>query len=73
LGGSWAEEQGFKIESYPADWKKYKRAAGYIRNKQMLDAKPDLVIAFPGRNGTRNMVDQAFEADIPIVKVSVRK
>lgn len=38
-----------KIERYPANWDKYGRAAGPIRNKQMLDeGKPDLVIAFLG-------------------------
>ena len=35
------------IEKYPADWKKYHRAAGVIRNQQMLDeGKPDVVVFF---------------------------
>ena len=35
--------------AFPADWKAHGRAAGPIRNQQMLDeGKPDLVVAFPG-------------------------
>lgn len=41
------------------DWAKYGRAAGPIRNKRMLEWKPDLVIAFEGGSGTANMVGQA--------------
>ena len=53
--------------AYPANWKKHGRAAGPIRNKQMLEeAKPDLVIAFPGGAGTANMVKQAREAGVKV-------
>ena len=56
-----------KINVYHADWTKYNKAAGPIRNKLMLEAgKPDLVIAFPGGNGTINMIKQAKEAGIRI-------
>ena len=55
-------------EVYLADWKKYGKSAGYIRNKQMLDeGKPDLVIAFPGGKGTKMMVKLAKEAGIEVI------
>lgn len=59
------------IEAYPAQWEKYGRAAGPIRNKQMLDeGKPDLVLAFHAdlekSRGTKNMVNQARKAGIPV-------
>lgn len=41
-----AVELGVEVREYRADWEKYGRAAGPIRNRQMLDEKPDLVIAF---------------------------
>jgi len=42
---------------FPADWTTYGNSAGPIRNRQMLEqGKPDLVIAFGGRNGTDHMV-----------------
>lgn len=55
-------------EVYEADWEKYGKAAGYIRNKQMLDeGKPDLVIAFPGGKGTKMMVKLAKEAGVEVI------
>ena len=52
-----------KIESYPADWSKYGRSAGPIRNTQMLkEGKPDFVLAFHNNiassKGTANMLKQ---------------
>jgi hypothetical protein len=35
-----------------ADWETHGRAAGPIRNEKMLTWKPDLVVAFPGGDGT---------------------
>jgi YspA, cpYpsA-related SLOG family len=71
LAKEWAETVGLdKIEAYPADWDKHGRAAGPIRNKQMLDeGKPDLVVAFIDKpldqsRGTKNMVEIAKKAGI---------
>ena len=47
------------------DWKKYGKKAGPLRNQQMLEeGKPDLVVAFPGGNGTADMVRRAKKANI---------
>ncbi len=59
-----AEEFNIPVLAFPADWNKYGRAAGPIRNRQMLDeGKPDLVIAFHSNivesRGTKNMLEQA--------------
>jgi hypothetical protein len=69
LGERYAEECGWELERYPADWKTYGKRAGPIRNSQMLrEGKPDLVVAFRGPNsrGTQNMIDQARKAGIPV-------
>ena len=71
MAKSWAKAFGHKVESYPADWKKYGKRAGYIRNVQMLnEGKPDLVVAFPGGKGTAMMVKLAEAAGVPVVKVN---
>jgi hypothetical protein len=60
--------------SFPAGWEKHGKAAGPIRNKQMLDeGKPDLVIAFlaPNSRGTKNMIDQATKAGVPVKIVEI--
>lgn len=52
---------------YPAQWGKYSKSAGFIRNKQMLDeGKPDLVVAFPGGRGTKMMIELAQKAGVPV-------
>lgn len=70
LAASIADQLGFAVEEYPADWSMGK-SAGYIRNRQMLEeGKPDLVIAFSedirSSKGTLNMVKQAKKAEVPI-------
>lgn len=62
------------IRAFPADWNKHGKAAGPIRNKQMLDeGKPDKVIAFlaPNSRGTQNMIDQATKAGKPVQVVLI--
>jgi hypothetical protein len=41
-----ALELGFEVLRVPANWKLYKKAAGPIRNREMLDLGPGLIIAF---------------------------
>lgn len=64
-----------QAEVHRADWKKYGRAAGPIRNKQMVELGADLCLAFPdhpkgeGSRGTWNCVDLAQQARIPVLVV----
>jgi len=59
------------IEEYPADWEKYGKSAGPIRNQKMLDeGTPDLVVAFPGGRGTANMISLAKKAGIKVMEIS---
>ena len=54
---------------YEADWKKYGKAAGMIRNREMLDKNEDLdlVVAFPGGKGTAGMIKLSKERNIPVI------
>jgi hypothetical protein len=70
MAGVWAEETGVQIWVFEAEWGKYGKRAGYLRNKKMLDtSKPDLVIAFPGGRGTEMMVDIAQKARVRTVVI----
>ena len=70
LAKAFAYEFGLDCEEYPADWKQYGKAAGSIRNQQMLDeGKPDLVVAFPGGTGTADMVRRAKKAGLEVIEV----
>lgn len=66
-----ADSLRFPVRRFPADWKRYGRAAGPIRNKQMLEeGMPDEVWSFHDNiaksKGTANMVKIATEAGIPV-------
>jgi hypothetical protein len=70
LAGREAVKLGFVVEAYPAAWGLYGRAAGPIRNRQMLDTSPDLVIAFhydiASSHGTRDCVLEAKRRGIAV-------
>mgnify|MGYP005867213267 CR=1 FL=1 len=71
LAEVYAEGRDINVTIFPAEWNKHGRAAGFIRNKQMLDeGQPDLVVAFPGGRGTANMVDLAKKAGVSVLEVS---
>ena len=37
LGERFAKEKGFALTLFPADWNKFGKSAGYIRNKEMAE------------------------------------
>lgn len=63
-----AHENGFDTKVMLADWKRYGRSAGCIRNDEMLDEGPDLVLAFwdGSSHGTKHTIDQAITRGIPV-------
>ena len=66
-------ESGRKIKHCPfvADWHTHGKAAGPIRNQRMIDeGKPDLVLAFPGGKGTKDMVSKAKKAGIEVIEIT---
>jgi|SRR6185503_1051228 len=59
LGYCWAEWEGIPIKEFPADWKKYGKAAGHIRNKQMAAYADFGIGVWDGfSSGTRNMIKE---------------
>lgn len=65
----WAIERGVECVTYPADWATHGRAAGPIRNQNMLDLEqPWLVIAFDGGRGTSDMVRRATKAGVRVLE-----
>jgi len=70
FAAQWAAAQEVECVVYPADWANLGRAAGPIRNQQMLDeGRPTLVVAFPGGRGTADMVRRARAAGIEVVEI----
>lgn len=68
----WARASEIPVTSFPADWDRYGRQAGPLRNTQMLaEGRPDAVIAFPGGAGTADMVRKARAAGLPVVEARI--
>ena len=66
----WANSRGVPNVTYPALWKLHGKKAGPMRNTQMLEeGKPDVVIAFPGGKGTRDMVAKAEAAGVKVIQL----
>lgn len=75
MGKEFAEYYRLLVHKYPADWTKFGRTAGMIRNKQMLDeGKPTMVIGFhndiSSSKGTKNMLDISKKAGIKTLIVT---
>ena len=71
LAGQWAQARNIRCDTYPADWNRDGKQAGFIRNRQMLnDSQPDAVVAFPGTAGTAHMVRIAKQAGYKVLQVA---
>ena len=55
---------------FPADWAKHGKAAGPIRNAEMLtEFLPDYIVAFPGGKGTADMLRKAEKARVTNIEI----
>lgn len=66
---AWAQERQVLRHQCLADWPRYGKAAGPMRNRKMLEWGPDLVIAFSGGPGTADMVMRAKAAKVKVIEV----
>ena len=68
FGYSVAKEMGLPIAEFPAEWDRFGKRAGMIRNAEMANYA-DALIALPGGSGTLNMVAEANRRKLPVVKI----
>ena len=71
LAARYAGETRTSCYAYPVAWRdrrgNYVPNAAFNRNQKMLDeGQPDLVVAFPGGGGTRDMVRRARKRGTPV-------
>jgi len=63
MADTWAKANGVPCFKCDANWDVYGMDAGGLRNGWMIEfVKVELVVAFPGKSGTENMVRQAKKA-----------
>jgi len=74
IADAWACRKGVPREPYglpQGEWDELGKKAGPLRNQRMLDeGKPDMVVAFPGGGGTKDMVRRAVKAGVAIHEVN---
>lgn len=68
LADNWALRNGVQPARCPANWEFYSNAAGPIRNRAMLVIKPAMAIAFPGGDGTADMIKLCERNHVPVWK-----
>jgi hypothetical protein len=52
LADEYARATGMHVLRFPADWDRYGKRAGFLRNAEMVELQPDICLAFI-RNGSR--------------------
>lgn len=71
LGEKYAEEMGYKIERYPANWDLGK-SAGYKRNVEMAKVADACVVFYNGTSpGTKHMINISNERKLPLRIVNI--
>jgi len=60
LGASWAMMNNIPVKYFLAEWDRYSKGAGTIRNRQMADYADSLIAIWDGNSpGTGNMIKEA--------------
>lgn len=71
IGEQYAKDRGYHVDRMTANWSKYGKGAGYVRNQEMADSSDALIAFWDGKSkGTQHMITLAKERDLII---SVRR
>lgn len=66
-GKMWASTAGIPVENYPAEWDRYGKRAGYLRNLEMANNADALIAIWDGESrGTKHMIDIARELGLKV-------
>lgn len=68
IADQFARRMRFEVEQHVADWDKYGKRAGYVRNQQMVDSGIDICLAFiyNESKGATMCAKLAEDAGIPV-------
>ena len=59
LGLTYAYDNDIKVKGFPADWERYGKSAGFVRNGEMADYADCLIAFWDGQSvGTKDMIDK---------------
>lgn len=67
LGAQFAKENNVKLYAMPADWDKYGKRAGFMRNSDMGNFADGLLAFWDGKSkGTAHMIDYMKQLNKPV-------
>lgn len=67
------EVSNLKLTKFPADWEKFGKVAGHIRNKQMAEEGDALLLIWDGESkGSANMKDNMIKLGKPVYEVILK-
>jgi hypothetical protein len=73
LGIRYAREYNIDLEEYPADWAKYGKSAGPIRNQVMANEADALILVWDGKShGSKNMLDTMKKMNKPTYELVIK-
>lgn len=74
LGERYASEHNLTVERYPAEWDKYGKSAGPIRNERMAKVADAVIVFWDGESkGTQSMIECAKRANKPCKVVEIKR
>ena len=68
IAAKWADSRKVPQVVFKPDWARYKNAAPFKRNDQMLEAMPVGILVFPGNGVSGNLADKARKLGIPVMR-----
>jgi len=67
LGERWARDNNLPITRFVAEWDRFGKSAGYIRNKRMAAYGDALIAVWNGRSrGTKHMIEEANKLGLKV-------
>lgn len=67
VGEKWAKENGLEIKLFPAEWEKFGKRAGPLRNQSMAEYANGLISVWDGESrGTANMIELARDLGLRV-------
>lgn len=72
LGELYASNRGYAVKIFNADWDNFGRAAGPIRNREMLKTADAVIVFWDGMSrGTSDCISRARELNLPLKIVKI--
>jgi len=72
-GENWATLYNKSVKRFPANWDKFGKAAGHIRNSEMAKYGDALLLIWDGESrGSKNMKDTMLKLNKPVYEVILK-